>query len=47
MSLFFVDQDILSLHLKQLSSFWGVLYIAAEMNFYKSKKIKSYKSFNL
>jgi len=27
MSLLFVDQDILILHLKQLSSFWGVLYI--------------------
>ena len=26
MSLLFVDQDILILHLKQLSSFWGVLY---------------------
>ena len=29
MSLFFVDQDIFILHLKQLSSFWGVLYLAA------------------
>ncbi|WDN89229.1 hypothetical protein BuS5_02197 [Desulfosarcina sp. BuS5] len=27
MSLLFVDQDILILHLKQLSSFWGVLYV--------------------
>ena len=26
MSLLFVDQDMLILHLKQLSSFWGVLY---------------------
>ena len=28
MSLRFIDQDILILHLKQLFSFWGVLYTA-------------------
>ncbi len=35
MSLLFVDQDMLILHLKQLSSFWGVLYIEVKNDYIK------------
>ncbi|WDN87096.1 hypothetical protein BuS5_00064 [Desulfosarcina sp. BuS5] len=47
MSLLFVDQDILILHLKQLSSFWGVLYFTEKQAEVQAKTLKRIIDSNL